>query len=156
MRHHALEITLTRQATRAELARAVRVMPLAANHDRTRLMTLAKAKNPDRALSRVHHRLAGLLPVDVVATHYPDADHCVTLAVDFSPDTDSVIRRAAKQAGQSPSAFVEQSIHRALARHARQEAEHLDHALQVLLARTTPARLLAAAGRALAPTPAGT
>ena len=33
MPHHALEITLTRPATRAELARAVRVMPLAANHD---------------------------------------------------------------------------------------------------------------------------
>lgn len=32
-------------------------------------MTLAKAKNPDWALSRVHRRLASLLPLDVLATH---------------------------------------------------------------------------------------
>jgi hypothetical protein len=146
--HHALEIILTRPASRAELACAVRIMPLAANRDRTRLMTLAKAKSADRALNRVHRRLASLLP-----TQYPDADNQVTLAIDFSPSTDSVIRRAAQQLGQSPGVFVQQAIHRALTCRARQEAEHLDRALQMLLARTTPARLLAAAGRILTHNP---
>ncbi|MFF3460515.1 hypothetical protein ACFYXH_40815 [Streptomyces sp. NPDC002730] len=149
MPHHALEITLTRPATQAELARAARVMPLAANCDRTRLMTVAKAKNPDRALSRAHHRLKELLPLDVLATHYPAPDGHVLLTPAFSPTADAVIRRAAEQMGQSPRVFLQQTIHHALAHHARQEGQHLDRALQFLLDRTTPDQLLAAVGRTL-------
>jgi hypothetical protein len=149
MPHHALEITLTRPATQTELARAVRVMPLAANCDRTRLMTVATAKNPDRALSRAHHRLKELLPLDVLATHYPAPDGHVLLTLALSLTADAFIRRAADQMGQSPRVFLEQTIHRALARHARQEAERLDHALKALLAHTTPDQLLAAVGRTL-------
>ncbi|MEU4494202.1 hypothetical protein AB0F96_12320 [Streptomyces sp. NPDC023998] len=149
MPHHALEITLTRPATQAELARAVRVMPLAANHDAKRLMTVVKAKNPDRALSRAHHRLKELLPLDVLATHYPAPDGHVVLTIAFSPTADVFIRRAAEQMGQTPRVFLQQTIHRALARHARQEAERLDHALKALLDRTTPDQLLAAVGRTL-------
>ncbi|MET7622272.1 hypothetical protein [Streptomyces sp. NPDC005408] len=88
-----------------------------------------------------------------MATHYPDSDHRVTLALDFRPSADSIIRRAAQQLGQPPSVFVQQAIHRALTRQAREEAEHRDHAMEMLLARTTPARLLAAAGRTLTHTP---
>ncbi|WP_432984847.1 hypothetical protein [Streptomyces sp. CA-135486] len=124
-------------------------MPLAASSDRTRLMTVAKAKNPDRALSRAHHRLKELLPLDVLATHYPAPDGHVLLSTAFSPTADAFIRRAAEQMGQSPRVFLQQTIHRALARHARQEAERLDHTLQALLAHTTPDHLLAAVGRAL-------
>jgi hypothetical protein len=149
MPHYALEITLTRPATQAELARAVRVMPLAANCDRTRLVTVAKAKNPDRALSRAHHRLKELLPLDVLATHYPTSDGHVLLTIAFSPTADAFIRRAAEQMGQSPPVFLQQTIHSALVRHAHQEAARLDHALQALLAHTTPDQLLAAVGRAL-------
>ncbi|MFF3459669.1 hypothetical protein ACFYXH_36320 [Streptomyces sp. NPDC002730] len=149
MPHHALEITLTRPATQAELARAVRVMPLAANHDATRLMTVAKAKNPDRALSRAHHRLKELLPLDALTTHYPAPDGHVLLTPAFSPTADAFIRHAAEQMGQTPRAFLQRTIHRALARHARQEAERLDHALHALLAHTTPDQLLAAVGRTL-------
>ncbi|MCX4826832.1 hypothetical protein OG883_45175 [Streptomyces sp. NBC_01142] len=149
MPHHALEITLTRPATQAELARAVRIMPLAANCDRTRLMTVAKAKNPDRALSRAHHRLKSLLPLDVLTTHYPDTEGSVLLAINFSSTADAFIRRAAEQAAQSPRVFLQQTIHHALAHHARQEAARLDHALRALLAHTSPDQLLAAVGRTL-------
>ncbi|MEW2084966.1 hypothetical protein [Streptomyces sp. NPDC005283] len=156
MPHHALEITLTRPATQAELARAVRIMPLAANHNATRLMTVMKAKNPDRALSRAHHRLKELLPLDVLATHYPAPDGHVLLTPAFSPTADAFIRRAAEQMGQPPRIFLEQTIHHALARHARQEAQRLDRALQFLLAHTTPDQLLAAVGRTLTHAPSGT
>ena len=156
MPHHALEITLTRPATQAELARAVRVMPLAANHDRTRLMAVAKAKNQGRALSRAHHRHKELLPLDVLTTHYPDPDGHVLLTPAFSPTADAFIRRAAEQMGQTPRVFLQQTIHHALDRHARQEAERLDHALKALLAYTTPDQLLAAVGRTLTHAPSGT
>lgn len=155
MPHHA-EVTLTRPATQAELARAVRVMPLAANHDATRLMTVAKAKNPDRALSRAHHRLKELLPLDVLATHYPAPDGHVLLAIAFSLTADAFIRRTAEQMGQTPRVFLQQTIHRALARHARQEAQRLDRALQFLLAHTTPDQLLTPVGRTLTHAPSGT
>jgi hypothetical protein len=156
MPHHALEITLTRPATQAELARAARIMPLAANCDRTRLMTVAKAKNPDQALSRAHHRLKELLPLDAVATHYPARDGHVLLTIAFSPTADACIRHAAEQMSQTPRVFLQQTIHRALARHARQEAEHLDHTLKALLAHTTPDQLLTAVGRTLTHAPSGT
>lgn len=80
----------------------------------------------------------------------PAPDGHVLLRIAFSPTDDAFIRRAAEQMGQSPHVFPEQTIHRALARHARQKAEHLDHALQALLAHAAPDQLLAAVGRALA------
>lgn len=46
MPHHALEIVLTRPLCPAALLRAARVLPLAANHDATRLMALVSAKTP--------------------------------------------------------------------------------------------------------------
>ncbi len=41
------------------------------------------------------------------------------------------------------------ALHRALAQHADQESDRLDHAVRELLAHTTPAHLLAAVGHAL-------
>ncbi|MET7737689.1 hypothetical protein ABZT02_41245 [Streptomyces sp. NPDC005402] len=46
MPHHALEIMLTRPLSPTALLRAARVLPLAANHDATRLMALVPAKAP--------------------------------------------------------------------------------------------------------------
>ena len=149
MRYHALEITLTRPVTRAELARATQVMALAPNHDRTRLITLAQGKKTAKALNHVRRRLSGLLPLDVVATHYPDADNRITLTVAFTPPADAAIRRAAQRAGQQPGVFVEQALRETLARQARRDAEQLSHALQTLLKRTTPQQFAAALGRAL-------
>ncbi|WP_308313521.1 hypothetical protein [Streptomyces sp. G1] len=66
-------------------ARAGRHLPLAANHDATRLMTLVESKTPHQAARRLRHRVGALLPIDVITTHYPDADHTVLLNVAFSP-----------------------------------------------------------------------
>ncbi|WP_329377095.1 hypothetical protein [Streptomyces sp. NBC_01716] len=149
MARHALEITLTRPATPAELARASQALPLAANHDTTRLMTVIKARNPGRALNRARRRLEGLLPLDCLSTHYPDQAGQVLLSVAFSPAAAAAIRHAAEHEGQEPSLFVAQVIRRALADHARRQAADLEHALSELLTRTSPDRLVAAVGRTL-------
>ncbi|MGW0902886.1 hypothetical protein [Streptomyces sp. NPDC002853] len=149
MTHHALEITLTRVLTEAELHQAARTMPLATNHDATRLMALVHAKTPQRALHRLRSRLDSLLPVDVISTHYPDAQNHTLLNIVFPPAVHDSIRRAARAHGQAPHTFVEQTLGQATARQARQEADYLDLTLHALLARTSTPQLLAALGRAL-------
>ncbi|MFJ8086296.1 hypothetical protein ACIQ6Y_37765 [Streptomyces sp. NPDC096205] len=153
MPHHALEVVLTRPLSSAELREAVRVLPLATNHDTTRLMTLVRAKTPHRAAHRLRQRLAPRLPVDVITTHYPDAAGQVLLNLAFPPAVHATIRQAAHEAGQSPELFVKLALHRALAQHASDEADRLDRAVQQLLAGTTAAHLLAAVGHVLTRTP---
>ncbi|WP_334314332.1 hypothetical protein [Streptomyces gilvifuscus] len=46
MPHHALESTLTRPLSANALRRASRELPIAANHDATRLIALMPAKTP--------------------------------------------------------------------------------------------------------------
>jgi hypothetical protein len=150
--HHAVEITLTRPATYAELAHAARTLPLAANHDATRLMAVIHAKSPGRALRRVHRRLREALPVDAITTHYPDSSSHVLLNIALSPAADAALRRAAACTGQKPRLFVQLALHQALTQHIEEEAALLDGAVQRLLA-TTASQLLAAVGRALTPTP---
>jgi hypothetical protein len=149
MPHHALEILLTRPLGPAELRAAARVLPLAANHDITRLMVLVHTKTPQRAARRLRHRLGARLPIDVITTHYPDADHKVILNVAFPPAAHAALEAAACRVHQGPERFVELALHRALAQHADQEADRLDRAVRELLAHTTPAHLLAAVGHAL-------
>lgn len=153
MPHHALEVVLTRPLSSAELCDAVRVLPLATNHDTTRLMTLVRAKTPGRAAHRLRQRLAARLPVDVITTHYPDAAGQGLLSLAFPPAVHTTIRQAAHEAGQSPELFVKLALHRALAQHASDEAHRLDRAVRHLLADTTAAHLLAAAGHVLTRTP---
>ncbi|MFG2651209.1 hypothetical protein [Streptomyces sp. NPDC048436] len=147
--HHALEITLTRPLTPAEHHQAARTTPLAANHDATHLMTLVPAKSPHRALRRLRRRLDPLLPIDVISTHYPDAENHILLNITLPPAALDTIRRAATAHGQSPPVFVEQTLSQAMARQTRHEADYLDLALHALLARTSAPQLLAALGRAL-------
>lgn len=149
MPHHALEILLTRPLDPAELRDAARVLPLAASHDATRLMALVHAKTSHQATRRLRHRLRALLPIDVITTHYPDADRKVLLNVAFPTAAHAVLKAAARRAHQSPERFVELALHRALAQHADQETDRLDRAVRELLAHTTPAYLLAAVGHAL-------
>ncbi|MCW8121838.1 hypothetical protein [Streptomyces anthocyanicus] len=153
MPHHALEILLTRPLAPAELRDATRVLPLAANHDTTRLMALVRAKTPGRAAHRLRQRLTAQLPVDVITTHYPDTDGQVLLNLAFPPARHAAIHQAAHETGQSPELFVKLALHRALAQHASDEADRLDQAVQHLLAGTTAAHLLAAVGHALTRTP---
>ncbi|MGC0344375.1 hypothetical protein [Streptomyces sp. SLBN-8D4] len=147
--HHALEITLTRSLTPAELHTAAGLLPLAANHDATRLMALVRAKTPGRAAHRLRHRLGAHLPVDVITTHYPDATGQILLNVAFPPAVHAALRNSAGQARQSPGRFLKQALERALARHDSAEADRLDRAVRELLAHTTSAHLLTALGRAL-------
>jgi len=149
MPYHALEIVLTRPLAPAELRDAARVLPLAANHDTTRLMALVHAKAPHQAARRLRHRLGARLPIDVITTHYPDADHKVLLNVTFPAAAHAALTAEARRAHQSPERFVELALHRALAQHADQEADCLDRAVGELLAHTTPAYLLSAVGHAL-------
>ncbi|MGW2722403.1 hypothetical protein [Streptomyces sp. NPDC001492] len=149
MPHHALEITLTRPLPPAALHRATRVLPLAANHDATRLMALVAAKTPQRAAHRLRHRLGTRLPIDVITTHYLDADHTVLLNVAFPPAVHTALTADARRARQTPERFLELALRRALAEHAEQETDRLDRAVRQLLAHTTPAYLLAAVGHAL-------
>ncbi|MFJ8062921.1 hypothetical protein [Streptomyces sp. NPDC096142] len=149
MPHHALEITLTRPLPPPALHRAVRLLPLAANHDATRLMTLVPAKTPQRAAHRLRHRLGTRLPIDVITTHYPDADHSVLLNVALPPAAHTALTTSARHARQTPERFLELAVHRALAEHADRETDRLDHTVRQLLAHTTPAHLLAAVGHAL-------
>jgi hypothetical protein len=149
MAHHALEITLTRPLTAAELHHAARTMPLAANCDATRLMTVLRAKTPGKALTRLRRQIGTRLPIDVITTHYPDRSGKILLNVAFPPAAHTALAAAADRAAQTPQRFVELALHRALAQHASDEADRLDRALQQLLAHTTPAHLIAAVGHAL-------
>ncbi|NEB04229.1 hypothetical protein [Streptomyces sp. SID13726] len=149
MPHHALDIALTRPLTPAELRQATRTMPLAANHDATHLLAVARAKTPERAAHQLRRQLETRLPIDVITTHYPDANGQILLNVAFPPAVCTTLKTAARCAGQSPERFVELALHRALAERADQEADRLDHALRQLLAHTTPAHLLSAVGHAL-------
>lgn len=149
MPHHALEITLTRPLAPAELHTAARVLPLAANHDATRLMALVRAKTPHQAVHRLRHRLSAQLPVDVITTHYPDTGGQILLNIAFPPAVHAAIRHSADRTGQPPELFLKLALDRALARHASDEADRLDRAVRELLAHTTSAHLLTAVGRVL-------
>ncbi|MFK4156992.1 hypothetical protein ACI2LV_34095 [Streptomyces fungicidicus] len=149
MPRHALEITLTRPANPTELDAACRTMPLAANHDTTRLMALVPAKTPDRAAHRLRRRLKDRLPIDVITTHYPDASGHVLLNVALPRAAHASLHTAALRRGQEPERLLERAIHRALAEHTDQEVKRLEHEVRRLLAHTVPAHLLAAMGRAL-------
>ncbi|MFD7817637.1 hypothetical protein ACFV6E_32660 [Streptomyces sp. NPDC059785] len=147
--HYALEVSLTRPLSPQALHRAAGRLPLAANHDATRLMTLMPAKSPHRAAQKLRHRLGHRLPVDVITTHYPDADHHVLLNVAFPPAARAALEDGARRAHQSPERFTELALHRALVQHADEEADRIDRQVQRLLETTTPACLLAAVGHAL-------
>ncbi|ANP52016.1 hypothetical protein J2Z21_008884 [Streptomyces griseochromogenes] len=149
MPHHALEITLTQALDLLELDTARHRMPLAANHDTTRLIALIDAKTPHRAARRLRHQLGGLLPIDVITTHYPDAEHKALLNVAFPPHAHAAMKAEARRTGLPPERFVELAVHRALTSHAEQEIDRLSQDVHRILARTTPAHLLAAVGHAL-------
>ncbi|MEU9382491.1 hypothetical protein AB0D38_16555 [Streptomyces sp. NPDC048279] len=149
MTDHALEITLTRSLTPEALCHASRVMPLAASHDATRLMALVRAKTPRRAAHRLRHQLDDLLPIDVITTHYPDADRKILLNTALPPATLTALRTEADRASQSPERFLEHALHQALAEHAEQEIARLSHTVRLMLAGSTPAHLLSAVGHAL-------
>ncbi|MGW2724069.1 hypothetical protein [Streptomyces sp. NPDC001492] len=89
------------------------------------------------------------LPIDVITTHYLNADYSVLLNVAFPPPGHAALTADTRRARQTPERFLELALRRALAEHAEQETDRLDRALRQLLAHTGPAHLLAAVGHAL-------
>jgi hypothetical protein len=146
---HAVEIILTRPATRRELQRACRAVPLAANADCTRLMTVRRAKSSGRALRSLRHELDRLLPIDVLTTHYPDASGQVLLNLALTSAMRSVIARAAAAQGETPGDFLSRTVAAAVVRDARDRTRQLTGQLQGLLAHHAPEELLACAARLL-------
>nr|WSY56285.1 hypothetical protein OG999_43160 [Streptomyces sp. NBC_00886] len=147
---YAVEIILTRPATAREIHRARHRVTLAANADRTRLMTVQSGKSPGRALQRLRRRLDTVLPIDVLTTHYPDRHGHVLLNVVLSRRADTGIRREAAAMGRHPGDLLAERITDGLARSQRQRHHRLESQLQRLLTHHTPEEVLAcAAGRLL-------
>ncbi|MFF4467438.1 hypothetical protein ACWC4A_19105 [Streptomyces mirabilis] len=115
--HHAIEITLIRPAGDCELRRARRLMALASDNDHTRLLTLQRAKTPGRALRALRCRLDGVVPIDVLTTHFPDRQDCVLLDFALSHTARTAIRQAAEACGQRPRDFLRQIVIDAVAQH---------------------------------------
>ncbi|MFJ5035168.1 hypothetical protein ACIQB5_45730 [Streptomyces sp. NPDC088560] len=151
MPHHALEITLTRAASTAELAFARSRMPLAPNHGTTRRMVLINAA-PDQATRWPRRSPTGRSPIDVITTHYSDASGKALLNVASPPATHVTLTHAARPTTRPPPG-TGQSPGTGPAR--RPEADRLDREVRQLLAGTTPAHLLTAVGHARTRLPEG-
>ncbi|MBY8846673.1 hypothetical protein [Streptomyces sp. SP2-10] len=149
MPHHALEITLTGAPNQAELDAARRRMPLAANYDTTRLMTLVKADTPDKVARRLRRQLADQLPIDVITTHYPDAENQALLNVALPPAIQATLTAQAQCESLTLERFLEHAVRGALAIHAEQEIDHLGRTVRQMLSHASPAHLLIAVGHAL-------
>lgn len=148
-RQHAVEIILTRPVTRGELQRACRAVPLAANADHTRLMTMRRAKSPGQALRSLRRELDRLLPIDVLTTHYPDRSGRVLLNVALPRATCSTVRQAAAARGQKPGVFLGRAVVAALERNERDRTRQLTAQLKSLLAHHAPEDVLACAAHVL-------
>ena len=149
MRHHVVEILLTRSATPTELRRARRALPLGTNSDGSRLMAVHPAKTPGRAVKSVRRRLQRVLPIDVLTTHYPDLSGQVVINVEFDRATRALIGEAASARGQRPAEYVGQCLTDALRRHAQERSRALTAQLERLLAHHSPEAVLACTARIL-------
>ncbi|MFJ9893484.1 hypothetical protein ACIQPR_09130 [Streptomyces sp. NPDC091280] len=144
-RHYAVEIVLTRPATARELQQARHRVTLAANAQRTRLMTVQSGKSPARALHRLRHRLDTVLPIDVLTTNYPGRHGHVLVNVVLSHSADTQIRREAAARGRRAGDVLADRITAGLARRQHQRRHRLEQQLQLLLTHHTPEEVLACA-----------
>jgi hypothetical protein len=147
--HHAIEITLTRPASDCELRRARRLVALASNNDRTRLLTLQRAKTSGRALRTLRCRLDAVLPIDVLTTHYPDRQGCVLLNFALSHHARTTIGLAADVCGQRPRDFLRQIVIDAVAQYKEDRVRRLMTRFEGLLVQHSPEELLACAASTL-------
>ncbi|MFI7020719.1 hypothetical protein [Streptomyces sp. NPDC050164] len=140
---YAVEISLTRPVSPAELHRARRRVPLAANADRTRLMTVHNGKSPARVLHQLRRRLGRSLPIDVLTRHYPDHDGHILLNVVLDRCVDAEIRQAAAASCRRPRDVLGERITASLAQHQRQRHRRLESQIQHLLTDHTPEEIVA-------------
>jgi hypothetical protein len=144
-RQHAVEIILTRPATRGELDRACLAVPLAANAGRTRVTAVRRAKSPGHALRSVRHDLDRLLPFDVLTTHYPYGSGHVLLNLALTRAMRSVISQAAASQGLKPGDFIGRTVVAAMERDELGRTRQLTAQLQALIVHHAPEDLLACA-----------
>ncbi|MEV0182894.1 hypothetical protein AB0I54_26865 [Streptomyces sp. NPDC050625] len=144
-RHYAIEITLTRPASCRELRCARKHVALAENADRTRLMTLQSAKSPGTALHRMRRRLDGQLPIDILATHYPDHSGHLRLNVNLGRTATKAVRKAAVANGQLPSDFLGQRLAQEVERSEQERQRRLTARLESLLQQHTREEVLSCA-----------
>ncbi len=147
--HHAIEILLTRPITPGELGHLRRGVAVAANADRTRLMTVHAGRSPRRALHTLRRRLGTQLPIDVLTTHYPDKHGQVLLNVALGHRTNQLLRQAAAATGQRPRDVLRERVTEAVARDEQRRAQLLTARLEDLLAQYTPEEVLACAAAGL-------
>ncbi|MFF4779711.1 hypothetical protein ACFY3E_00160 [Streptomyces griseorubiginosus] len=143
--HHAIEIILTRPITPGELGHLRRGVSVAANADRTRLMTVHAHRNPRHALHTLRRRLGTRLPIDVLTTHYPDKHGQVLLNVALGHRTNQLLRQAAATTGQRPRDVLRERVTEAVARDEQRRAQLLTARLEDLLAQYTAEEVLACA-----------
>ncbi|MFC8678054.1 hypothetical protein ACFUEN_35865 [Streptomyces griseorubiginosus] len=143
--HHAIEIHLTRPITPGELGHLRRGVSVAANADRTRLMTVHAGRSPRRALHTLRRRLGAQLPIDVLTTHYPDKHGQVLLNVALGHRTNQLLCQAAAATGQRPRDVLRERMTEAIARDEQRRAQLLTARLEDLLAQHTPEEVLACA-----------
>jgi hypothetical protein len=136
-RHYAIEITLTRPASCRELQCARERVVLAENADRTRLMTVQRAKSPGSALYWMRRRLGGQLPVDILATHYPDQTGHVLLNADLGRTATRAARKAAAARGQRTRDFLGQRLAQEVQHSERERHRRLTTHLESLLRQHT-------------------
>ncbi|WP_425246847.1 hypothetical protein [Streptomyces sp. NEAU-NA10] len=147
-RHYAIEIILTRPASCREL-RARQHVALAENADRTRLMTLQSAKSPATALHRMRRTLDGQLPIDILATHYPDHSGHLLVNVNLGRTTTKAVRKAAAANGQRPSDFLGQRLAQEVERSEQERQRRLTARLESLLQQHTREEVLSCAASLL-------
>ncbi|MGW5207918.1 hypothetical protein ACWEQ5_25225 [Streptomyces griseoincarnatus] len=148
-RHYAIEITLTRPASCSELRRARKRVALAENADRTRLIALQRAKSPGSALHGMRRRLGRQLPIDILATQYPDRSGHLLLNVDLGRTATKALRGAAAAHGQRPRDFLGQRLAQEVERSERERHRHLTAHLETLLHQHTREEVLSCAASLL-------
>ncbi|MER6248894.1 hypothetical protein [Streptomyces griseorubiginosus] len=122
---------------------------MAANADRTRLMTVHAGRSPRRALHTLRCQLDTRLPIDVLSTHYPDRHGQVLLNVALGHRTSQLLRQAAVATGQRPRDVLRERVTEAVARDEQRRAQLLTARLEDLLAQHTPEEVLACAASLL-------
>ncbi|WP_439948062.1 hypothetical protein [Streptomyces sp. BBFR109] len=93
-------------------------------------------------MHRMRRRLDGQLPVDVLATHYPDRRGHLLLNVDLGRTATKAVRRAAAANGQRPRDSLCQLLTQDIERRQRQRHRRLAAHIESLLHQHTPEAVL--------------
>lgn len=139
-RPHAVEVTLTRPATDAEVDDLAGRAPgrYAFAHDRRRATTVVTAVTEAAAAGFVFWQTAGHgLPVDAVWSLYPDRDGFVRLVFELDGTVAGQLRRRAEQVGRDLDEFTSESVREAVEQDLARCRSQLGQALRQLVAQSS-------------------